>query len=306
MALLRKGHLDINTEDPALINQAVADLKELYDICNIKVGDIQYQSVPEGTSWLNQAWSGDMIAGYIYYLPKGTPATALAYWKADKGKVPVQNDCFSICATTKKPVLSHLFLNYLLDNGVAYSNFVDFNGYQPPLNEIDPESLVKDGVVPENLANSVLTKDDFGPDSLAGDDPDRHRPAALGGRLLRLPGRRRRLAAAVYRRWLWPSLSLPGVLWLIVLFVVPFYAVLAVSLRHGRPDPLPAGPDLEPARMERRLAAGGPATARARGHLVRRRDPDDRLRGALARALPADRLSGRLLHGPARRAAGRA
>ena len=236
MALLRKGHLDINTEDPALINQAVADLKELYDICNIKVGDIQYQSVPEGTSWLNQAWSGDMIAGYIYYLPKGTPATALAYWKADKGKVPVQNDCFSICSTTKKPVLSHLFLNYLLDNGVAYSNFVNFNGYQPPLNEIDPESLVKDGVVPENLANSVLTKDDFGPDSSAGDDPDRHRPAALGGRILRLPGRRRRLAPTVYRRWLWPSLSLPGVLWLIVLFVVPFYAVLAVSL--GTVDPI--------------------------------------------------------------------
>ena len=52
MALLRKGHLDINTEDPALVNQAVADLKELYDICNIKVGDLQYQTVPEGTSWL--------------------------------------------------------------------------------------------------------------------------------------------------------------------------------------------------------------------------------------------------------------
>jgi spermidine/putrescine transport system substrate-binding protein len=166
MALLRKGHDDINTEDPKLINQAVADLKELYDICNIKVGDVQYQAVPEGTSWLNQAWSGDMIAGYIYYLPKGTPGSVLSYWKADKGKVPIQNDCFSICATTKKPVLSHLFLNYLLDNGVAYSNFVDFNGYQPPLNEIDPSSLVSKGVVPENLANSVLTNDDFGPDSL--------------------------------------------------------------------------------------------------------------------------------------------
>ena len=40
----------------------------------------------------------------------------------------------------------------------------------------------------------------------------------------------------MYRRWLWPSLSLPGVLWLIVLFVVPFYAVLAVSL--GTVDPI--------------------------------------------------------------------
>jgi spermidine/putrescine transport system substrate-binding protein len=166
MALLRKGILDINTEDPQLIDQAVADLKELYGICNIKVGDIQYQTIPEGTSWRNQAWSGDMIAGYIYYLPKGTPATALGYWKADKGKVPVQNDCWSICATTEKPVLSHLWLNYILDNGVAYSNFVDFNGYQPPLNEIDPSSLVSDGIVPEHLANSVLTNDDLGPESL--------------------------------------------------------------------------------------------------------------------------------------------
>jgi len=40
----------------------------------------------------------------------------------------------------------------------------------------------------------------------------------------------------VYRRWLWPSFSFPGVLWLIVLFVVPFYAVLAVSL--GTVDPI--------------------------------------------------------------------
>ena len=166
MALLRKDHLDINTEDPALVDQAVADLKELYDICNIKIGDLQYQTIPEGTAWLNQAWSGDMIAASIYYLPAGTPASVLSYWKAEKGKVPVQNDCFSICSTTKKPVLAHHFLNYMLDNGVSYENFVDFNGYQPPLDEIDPATLVSDGVVPENLANSVLTNDDFGPDSL--------------------------------------------------------------------------------------------------------------------------------------------
>jgi spermidine/putrescine transport system substrate-binding protein len=166
MALLRKGNTDINTEDSALVNQSVSDLKELYGICNIKVDDLQYQVVPEGSSWLHQAWSGDMIAGYIYYLPKGTPASALAFWKPPKGKGPIQNDCFSICSTTKKPVLSHLFLNYLIDNGVAYDNFVNFNGYQPPLNEIDPGTLVEKGVVPPNLADSVLTNDDLGPDSL--------------------------------------------------------------------------------------------------------------------------------------------
>src|SRR5689334_22559685 len=45
MALLRRGIKDINTEDPKLVNQAVKDLQELYKICSIKVGDLQYQTV---------------------------------------------------------------------------------------------------------------------------------------------------------------------------------------------------------------------------------------------------------------------
>ena len=64
----------------------------------------------------------------------------MSYWRPNKGFGPVQNDCFSICSTTKKPVLAHLWLNYVLDNTVGYSNFVNFNGYQPPLNEIVPSA----------------------------------------------------------------------------------------------------------------------------------------------------------------------
>jgi putrescine transport system permease protein len=40
----------------------------------------------------------------------------------------------------------------------------------------------------------------------------------------------------VYRRWLWPGFALPGVLWLILLFAVPFYAVVAVAF--GSVDPV--------------------------------------------------------------------
>jgi spermidine/putrescine transport system substrate-binding protein len=166
MALLRKGITDINTEDPDKINQAVADLKELYGICNVKVGDLQYETVPEDKAWLNQAWSGDMLAGYFYYLPKPSVGKLLRFWNPGRGKGPIQNDMWSICSTTQKPVLAHLFLNYMLENDVAYSNFVDFNGYQPPLNEIDPQQLVTKGLIPETLANSVLTEEDLGPDSL--------------------------------------------------------------------------------------------------------------------------------------------
>jgi spermidine/putrescine transport system substrate-binding protein len=166
MALLHRGIKNINTEDPKLIDQAVADLQELYNICNIKVGDLQYQTVAEDKAWLNQAWSGDMLAATFYYLPKPSVGKLLRFWNPGIGNGPIQNDMWCVCSTTKKPVLAHLFLNYMLENGVAYSNFVNFNGYQPPLNEIDPDQLVKKGLIPDNLKNSVLTAADLGPTSL--------------------------------------------------------------------------------------------------------------------------------------------
>jgi spermidine/putrescine transport system substrate-binding protein len=166
MALLHRGITDINTEDPKLVNRAVKDLQELYNICSIRVGDLQYEQVPENKAWLNQAWSGDMLAGYLYYLPNKQTGKLLRFWNPGYGNGPIGNDMWCICSTTKKPVLAHLFLNYMLDNGVAYKNMVDFNGYQPPLNEIQSESLIKKGVIPETLASSVLTEHDFGPKSL--------------------------------------------------------------------------------------------------------------------------------------------
>ena len=166
MALLHRGIRDVNTEDPKLIDAAVADLQQLYGVCNIKYDITQYQSIPEDRSWLHQAWSGDMLAGYFYYLPKPSDGAALRFWNPGRGKGPIQNDTWSIPKTCKKPVLAHLFMNYMLDNGVAYSNFVNFNGYQPPLNEINPEALIAKKVIPETLGNSVLVADDLGGDSL--------------------------------------------------------------------------------------------------------------------------------------------
>jgi spermidine/putrescine transport system permease protein len=38
------------------------------------------------------------------------------------------------------------------------------------------------------------------------------------------------------RSWIWPAFAAPGLLWLVLLFVVPFYAVLAIAM--GRIDPI--------------------------------------------------------------------
>jgi spermidine/putrescine transport system permease protein len=40
----------------------------------------------------------------------------------------------------------------------------------------------------------------------------------------------------MYPRWLWPAAALPGVLWLVVLFLIPFYAVIGVAF--GSVDPI--------------------------------------------------------------------
>ncbi len=42
------------------------------------------------------------------------------------------------------------------------------------------------------------------------------------------------------RRWFWPSFALPGAAWLVLLFLVPTYAVLAVAF--GTVDPIFGGP----------------------------------------------------------------
>jgi spermidine/putrescine transport system substrate-binding protein len=166
MALLRRGIFDINTEDPKLVNRAVSDLQQLYGVCNVRTLGTQWQQIPEDKAYLSQAWSGDPLASVFYDLQKPSDAKLLRFWWPGKGKGPTANDTFFVCSTTTKPVLSHLFLNYLLDNGVAYSNFVDFNGYQPPINEIQPQVLISKGLIPEMLSNTVLTAQDIGPTSL--------------------------------------------------------------------------------------------------------------------------------------------
>lgn len=166
LALLRRHQYDVNTEDPKLINHAAADLEQLSSICNVKVNINTYTSIPAGTSYLHHAWSGDMINAYLYYMPKGLSPGALGYWSDGVGKAPVQNDCWAIPSHSKKPVLAHLFMDYILDNGVAYENFAKFNGYQPPLNSITADEIIQRGVIPETLRSAIVDRSAFGSTSL--------------------------------------------------------------------------------------------------------------------------------------------
>ena len=89
-----------------------------------------------------------------------TPPTVLSYWFQPTGG-PIFNDCICVAANAEKPVLAHRFLNFMLDNDVAYENFVDYVGYQPPITAIDADKLFNDEVLPPNLRNTVVNHEEY-------------------------------------------------------------------------------------------------------------------------------------------------
>lgn len=159
-AMARGTVADVNSEDPDVIAKAGQALQELTGIANVKVTITQYQTLAEAKSWLHQAWSGDLLAGAIYYLPKGTPADVLSFWGPPSGGV-VQNDFLFVTKASQRPVLAHAFLNFLLDEQNAYDNFVNFNGYTPPQKTITAERLIDEGLIPSTLENAVTRPEQF-------------------------------------------------------------------------------------------------------------------------------------------------
>jgi spermidine/putrescine transport system substrate-binding protein len=160
MALLKHGVSDANTDDASKIQMAKDDLVKLIDRVAVKLDVNDYTTIPEGSSWIHQAWSGDMTSAQ-YYRPKGTPIDVLGYWYPPQGGGAVGSDNIAILRGAKNPVLAHHFLNLMLDSKNAYANFVNFNGYQPPQNDIDTARLVSDGVIPKNLSSTVVSPTDF-------------------------------------------------------------------------------------------------------------------------------------------------
>jgi spermidine/putrescine transport system substrate-binding protein len=158
MAMMRKGLTDVNTGDPAVIKQAGEDLSELTNLMNIKVEIEGYHTIPEGVTTVAHTWSGDML-GALQYLPEGTSSDVLGYWLPDPALV--NNDVMCVMTKAKNPVLAHLFIDFLIDKTNAVTNF-QFVGYQPAIDGVDGQSLIDQGLVPENLRSCVLSSDQIG------------------------------------------------------------------------------------------------------------------------------------------------
>jgi spermidine/putrescine transport system substrate-binding protein len=159
MTLLKNGVTDLNTGDPKLIDKAKQDLLAMAKAVKPLVNTKDYVDLPEGRTWVTQAWSGDMNAAQ-YYMPKGQSADVIRYWYPPDGRGTVNNDLICVVKSGKNPVLAHHFLNYMLDFDVAMKNF-EWNGYQPPQTKANPKSLVADEYIPPNLSTTVVLPEYF-------------------------------------------------------------------------------------------------------------------------------------------------
>jgi spermidine/putrescine transport system substrate-binding protein len=161
VAILRDGSLDVNSEDPNVIEQAKeAILQTINDNqARLTINGV-YAKLPAGDYTVAEAWSGDIV-GAKWYLPKGVSKDVLGYWRPEDGKTMIGNDLLAIPTSSQNPRLAHEFINFMLDKQHGYDNFVNWNGYQPPFTSIDPSSLVADGVVTEHLQSAVVTEEMF-------------------------------------------------------------------------------------------------------------------------------------------------
>jgi spermidine/putrescine transport system substrate-binding protein len=159
MAMLRAGLVDLNTEDGNVLKAASESIGSLIDAVNVKVGITAYQMLGEGQASVHQCWSGDIINAQ-YYLPEGGSTDVLGFWYPSNLNGVVGTDTMAIPRSAQKPVLAHMFLNHLLDNGVAVENF-GFTGYQPALSVVTPEKMVADELVVENLKSAIVTPDHY-------------------------------------------------------------------------------------------------------------------------------------------------
>ena len=159
LALLRGGNLDLNTTNPAQIHAAGKALSQLSSLTNVRIDNNDYTDVPTGKTWIHHAWSGDM-ASAGEYLPKGTSIDTIGYWFPANRKGPVANDLMVNLTSGSNPVLSHLFINYMLEVNNALENY-SFVGYMQPLTEVTPAKLTSEKLLPPQLASTVVLPDYF-------------------------------------------------------------------------------------------------------------------------------------------------
>ena len=160
-AQLRAG-IDVNTTDQGDLDTVAEMLQDGVDSMNWKFDHVDYNELNNQFA-IHHTWSGQMTY-YQYYLPKDVSIEQFSWvWPpTTPSKKPglISNDCFAIPKGCQNPVLAHAMTDFLYQPDIAMENY-SYEGYQPPIIQFDADQVVSDGIVPDNLRNTLLTEDDY-------------------------------------------------------------------------------------------------------------------------------------------------
>jgi spermidine/putrescine transport system substrate-binding protein len=154
LGLMKNGIFNLNTTDYRQIALSRQSLQELTGLVNLLINNNDYSDIPDGQTWITNAWSGDMAAA-SYYMPKGVNVDVVGYWFPPDGRGPVNNDTMVVLKSSSNPVLAHTFANYMLDLPNALEN-ISWNGYMQPLNAVTPELMLKEQIIPPSLSSTTV------------------------------------------------------------------------------------------------------------------------------------------------------
>ena len=160
LALLRAGNLDLNTTNTAQIHAAGKALSQL------SARSRTCGSTTTTTPTFRQERPGFTTPGRVTWparastYPRAPRSTRSATGSRPNRKGPVANDLMVNLTSGSNPVLSHLFINYMLEVNNALENY-SFVGYMQPLTEVTPAKLTSEKLLPPQLASTVVLPDYF-------------------------------------------------------------------------------------------------------------------------------------------------
>lgn len=165
MALFRNGVNDPSKATEADLKAAGDALVELIDLVNVRYTiDGAYVGIPEGRFALHHAWSGDIVNSQYYWPEDGDYTVTRYLWPASAdgstAYAPISSDTMAIPVNAERPVLAHMFMNFMLDETNSLDNF-GWVGYQPPQKTLTPDYLIENEYAADFLRSALVTPEDF-------------------------------------------------------------------------------------------------------------------------------------------------
>ena len=142
MALLRKGITDINTEDPSRSStRGGTSSRSSTASATSRLDDIQYQTIPEGTSLGAPDVVGRHDRGRSGTCPREPPASALGVLECPQRRGGRSGTTASRSAHHEEAPSSRTTSSTTCSTtATATTTSSNFIGYQPPMNELDPDT----------------------------------------------------------------------------------------------------------------------------------------------------------------------